>query len=121
MLAPTDGRRRFPVVVVGNRVLTNPTFGELQRVLDDHRIRPSPTGVDARPRSTPRHPRRGAGDKPQFTGTCAPGAHTCVSGRDVVCSTPCRYLAIRVLTTSNFSRSNERLAWRSACTSSGQV
>jgi len=40
MLALTDGRRRFPVVVVRKRVLTNPTRGELQRVLDDHRIRP---------------------------------------------------------------------------------
>jgi hypothetical protein len=49
MLALTDGRRRFPVVVVGNRVLTNPTFGELQRVLDDHRIRPEP---DRRRRAT---------------------------------------------------------------------
>ena len=36
----TDGRRRFPVVVVHTRVLTNPTRGELQRVLDDHRTHP---------------------------------------------------------------------------------
>ena len=42
MLTLTDGRRRFPVVVVHKRVLTNPTRGELQRVLDDHRIHPEP-------------------------------------------------------------------------------
>jgi len=39
-LAMTDGRRRFPVVVVHERVLTNPTRIELQRVLDDYQIRP---------------------------------------------------------------------------------
>jgi hypothetical protein len=42
MLALTDGRRRFPLVVVRKRVLTNPTREELQRVLDDQRMRPEP-------------------------------------------------------------------------------
>jgi mycoredoxin len=40
LLALTDGRRRFPVVVVHERVLANPTRTELQRVLDDYRIHP---------------------------------------------------------------------------------
>lgn len=40
MLALTDGRRRFAVVVVRKRVLTNPTREELQP--DDHRRRPEP-------------------------------------------------------------------------------
>ena len=39
-LVLTDGRRRFPLVVVHERVLTNPSLVELQRVLDDYRIRP---------------------------------------------------------------------------------
>src|SRR5262245_63855673 len=40
MLAVTDGRRRFPIVIVQERVLANPTRVELQRVLDDCRIQP---------------------------------------------------------------------------------
>ena len=39
-LAMTDGRRRFPLVVVHERVLMNPSRAELQRVLDDYGIRP---------------------------------------------------------------------------------
>jgi mycoredoxin len=41
MLAINDGRRRFPLVFVRERVLTNPTRAELRRVLDDQRIRPA--------------------------------------------------------------------------------
>ena len=61
MLTLTDGRRRFPVVVVHTRVLTNPTRGELQRVLDDHRIHPEPDrrrGAIAK-RAMPSSSRRG--------------------------------------------------------------
>jgi len=36
-----DGRRRYPVVVVGHRVIINPTLEELQTVLDRN-------GVDRR-------------------------------------------------------------------------
>jgi thioredoxin reductase (NADPH) len=41
VLAMTDGRRRLPLVVVQERVLTNPTLDELQRVLHEHRLRPA--------------------------------------------------------------------------------
>ena len=44
-LALTSGRRRFPLVVVYDRILMNPSRVELQRVLTDYRIRPE---VDAR-------------------------------------------------------------------------
>ncbi|HKW48401.1 MAG TPA: hypothetical protein VJN70_13220 [Gemmatimonadaceae bacterium] len=61
-LAMTDGRRRFPLVVVHERVLTNPTIVELQRVLDDYQIRPE-SNVRRRPipaiyTSSPRSRRR---------------------------------------------------------------
>jgi len=36
-----DGRRRFPLIVLEERVLTSPTLNELQHVLDEHRVRPS--------------------------------------------------------------------------------
>jgi len=36
-----DGRRRFPLVVLEERVLVNPTLNELRQVLDEHRVRPS--------------------------------------------------------------------------------
>jgi glutaredoxin len=39
VLAMNDGRRRLPMVVVHERVITNPTVAELQRVLDEHCIR----------------------------------------------------------------------------------
>ena len=39
VLAMNDGRRRLPMVVVQERVITNPTVAELQRVLDEHSIR----------------------------------------------------------------------------------
>ena len=42
MLSLTDGRRSFPLVVVERRVVIDPTTGELQRVLDEHDIRPEP-------------------------------------------------------------------------------
>jgi hypothetical protein len=35
-----DGRRRLPMVVIQERIITNPTVAELQRVIDEHRIRP---------------------------------------------------------------------------------
>ena len=41
MLGLTDGQRRFPVVVVSDSVLANPSRAELQRALDENRIRPS--------------------------------------------------------------------------------
>src|SRR5262249_49069163 len=44
VVAMMDGRRRFPVVVVHERVLTNPTRAELQRTLDDYQIQPEGDG-----------------------------------------------------------------------------
>ena len=41
VLAMHDGRRRFPVIVVEERILTSPTLSELQKVLDEQRVRPS--------------------------------------------------------------------------------
>jgi len=41
VLAMTDGRRRFPLIVVEERVLTSPTLDELQQVLDAYRVRAS--------------------------------------------------------------------------------
>jgi glutaredoxin len=40
VLAMNDGRRRLPMVVIQERIITNPTVAELQRVIDEHRIRP---------------------------------------------------------------------------------
>jgi glutaredoxin len=57
VLAMNDGRRRFPLIVVHERVMTNPTLAELQQVLDDYNIRPQLS----RPRRsipTPSRPRR---------------------------------------------------------------
>ena len=34
VLAMTDGRLRFPVVVVEDQIVVDPTIGELQRVLE---------------------------------------------------------------------------------------
>src|SRR5439155_4267263 len=39
VLAMNEGRRRLPMVVVQERIITNPTVAELQRVLDEHSIR----------------------------------------------------------------------------------
>jgi glutaredoxin len=39
VLAMNDGRRRFPLVVVQERVLTSPTIAELRRVLNEQRGR----------------------------------------------------------------------------------
>ena len=39
VLASNEGRRRFPIVIVEDRVLINPTVAELRRVLDEHGIR----------------------------------------------------------------------------------
>jgi thioredoxin reductase (NADPH) len=39
VLAMNDGRRRLPMVVVQERIITTPTVTELQRVLDEHHIR----------------------------------------------------------------------------------
>jgi glutaredoxin len=41
VLAMNDGRRRFPLVVVEERVLTSPTIAELQEVLIEYRVRPA--------------------------------------------------------------------------------
>lgn len=40
VLAMNDGRRRFPLIVVRGHVVTNPTVTELQRLLDEQKIRP---------------------------------------------------------------------------------
>ena len=39
VVSMNDGRRRFPMVVIEERVLTNPTLAELQKLLDDN-VRP---------------------------------------------------------------------------------
>ena len=39
MLATTNGQRRFPIVVIEDRVLTTPSVAELRRVLDQHGMR----------------------------------------------------------------------------------
>jgi len=49
VLAMTDGRRRFPLIVVEERILTSPTVNQLRQVLDDHRVRPSGPAGDDRP------------------------------------------------------------------------
>jgi glutaredoxin len=36
VVSMNDGRRRFPLIVVEERILTSPTLGELQRVLNEH-------------------------------------------------------------------------------------
>jgi len=41
VLAMSDGRRRFPLIVVEERILTSPTLNELQRLLDEYQVRPS--------------------------------------------------------------------------------
>jgi len=41
VLATHNGRRRFPVVVVEDEVLTSPTITELRLVLDARGIRPA--------------------------------------------------------------------------------
>jgi thioredoxin reductase (NADPH) len=33
-----DGRRRFPMVVIDERIVTNPTLTELRRILQDNRV-----------------------------------------------------------------------------------
>ena len=35
-----DGHRRFPLVVVGVRILTSPTLGQLQQALNEERLLP---------------------------------------------------------------------------------
>jgi glutaredoxin len=39
VLAMNDGRRRFPLVVVEERIIASPTIAQLQQVLNEHRIR----------------------------------------------------------------------------------
>jgi glutaredoxin len=41
VLAANQGRRRFPIVVVEDRVVITPTALELRRILDQHGIRSS--------------------------------------------------------------------------------
>jgi thioredoxin reductase (NADPH) len=43
VLAMHDGRRRFPVIVVEERIITCPTLKELQKVLNEHQVRPAVT------------------------------------------------------------------------------
>jgi len=40
VLAMNDGRKRFPMIVVNERILTNPTISQLQRTLEESRVRP---------------------------------------------------------------------------------
>jgi glutaredoxin len=40
VLATSHGLRRFPIVVIEDRVVTRPTVAELRRVLDQHGMRP---------------------------------------------------------------------------------
>ena len=42
--AMNDGRRRFPLVVVEEATITNPTLTELQRVLSEQGLSPQPAG-----------------------------------------------------------------------------
>ncbi len=42
--AVNGGRRQFPLVVVQQRVITNPTVAELQQVLEEHSIAPEFSG-----------------------------------------------------------------------------
>jgi glutaredoxin len=44
-----DGRQRYPVVVVEDHSVTNPTLAELDALLRDHRVEPRP-GAGARRR-----------------------------------------------------------------------
>jgi glutaredoxin len=37
-----DGQRRYPMVIIGVRTLTNPTVTELRRVLDENRVESRP-------------------------------------------------------------------------------
>jgi glutaredoxin len=48
MLAMNNGLRRFPVVVVNERVMLEPTVVTLQRVLGEHGIRPAAGRVRSR-------------------------------------------------------------------------
>jgi len=41
VLAMNDGRQRTPMVVVDEEIVTNPTRAELQKLLDDHHVRPA--------------------------------------------------------------------------------
>ena len=41
VLAMSDGRRRFPLVVVEERILTSPTMNDLRHALEQYRVRPS--------------------------------------------------------------------------------
>jgi len=41
VLAANQGRRRFPIVVIEDRVVVPPTVAELRRILDQHEMRSS--------------------------------------------------------------------------------
>jgi len=58
VLAMNDGRRRLPMVVVQERIITNPTVAELRRVLDEHSIHPAS--------SAPRRPIAGSAPSGRF-------------------------------------------------------
>jgi glutaredoxin len=63
VLAMNDGRRRFPLIVVEERILTSPTINELRQVLNEYRVRPAtPRPAPARDEvraHTPRFRREG--------------------------------------------------------------
>jgi len=46
VLSMNEGRRRFPMVVVEERVMNKPTLTELQTALDTHGIRPVRRSAD---------------------------------------------------------------------------
>ena len=48
VLAINEGRRRFPVIVIGEQTVTQPTVAELQRILEEEDTRP----VERRTRKT---------------------------------------------------------------------
>ena len=58
VLAMNDGRLRLPMVVVQERIITNPTVAELQRVLDGHSIRPDVSASAILRARSPRFRRR---------------------------------------------------------------
>jgi glutaredoxin len=49
VLAMNDGRRRIPMVVIDERIITNPTLAELRHVLEEHRIDDEPTSGGGSP------------------------------------------------------------------------
>jgi mycoredoxin len=46
----SDGRRRFPLVLVDEEIIMNPTLKEVQRVLSEQRVSPLSAGRNSGPR-----------------------------------------------------------------------